>query len=296
MNPPLFVSFPGNDTAARRIAETLGAQHSPLGLHRFPDEETLVKFDTPVAGRNVVLFCPLDRPDPKIVPLLFAAGTARELGATRVGLVAPYLAYMRQDDRFEPGQAVSAQRLAGLIDGMFDWLITVDPHLHRVSNLSDLYAIPARAIRSAPAIASWIAREVGAPLIIGPDSESVQWVSDVARLADAPYAVWRKTRRGDEDVVVSGSDDGIPPGRTPVLVDDIISSGRTMAKAVSEIVLRWKKDPVCIGVHAIFAAGAERALADAGAARIVTTNTIAHATNAIDVSSEIAKEIDTLIR
>ena len=68
-----------------------------------------------------------------MLPLIFAAATARELAAAKIGLVAPYLAYMRQDRRFNPGEAVTSRQVAGLLSSAFDWLVTVDPHLHRYS-------------------------------------------------------------------------------------------------------------------------------------------------------------------
>src|SRR3546814_2966154 len=76
------------------------------------------------------------------LPLRFAARAAREFGARSVGLIAPYLGYMRQDTRFHPGEAVSTPLFAQFLEEAFDWLVTVDPHLHRVERLQSLYRIP----------------------------------------------------------------------------------------------------------------------------------------------------------
>jgi ribose-phosphate pyrophosphokinase len=125
--------------------------------------------------------------------------------------------------------------------------------------------------------------------VIGPDGESEQWAAEVARGAGAPWLVLEKTRRGDRDVTVSVPDAGRLGGRTPVLVDDIISTARTMIAAVAHLVrLGSTPPPVCVGVHAVFAGDAQAELQAAGAARIVTTNTIAHPTNAIDIVPAIA--------
>ena len=167
-----------------------------------------------------------------MLPLLFAAATARELGASRVGLVAPYLAYMRQDRRFKPGEAVTSRQVARLLSDAFDWLVTVDPHLHRYSSLADIYSIPTHVVHAAPLIAEWIKANVTNPLIIGPDSESEQWVAAVASDVGAPYSVLEKVRHGDRDVEIRLKDLEQWKGRTPVLVDDIISTGRTMIEAV----------------------------------------------------------------
>jgi ribose-phosphate pyrophosphokinase len=104
-----------------------------------------------------------------------------------VGLVAPYLGYMRQDKRFHPREAVSAPIFAGFLDECFDWVMTADPHLHRNPSLSALFRIPAYRVATAPLLADWIAANVPEAVLLGPDSESQQWVAEVARLAGRPY-------------------------------------------------------------------------------------------------------------
>ncbi|MGZ8998214.1 MAG: ribose-phosphate diphosphokinase, partial [Allosphingosinicella sp.] len=253
-----------------------------------------VRLRSDVSGRDVVLLCSLDSPDEKILPLLFAAAAAREQGARRVGLVAPYLAYMRQDKAFKSGEAVTSSIFARTISTVFDWLVTVDPHLHRHPGLESIYSIPAIAVSAAGPIAEWIGREVPSPFLIGPDEESVQWVGLIAKLAAAPFTTLRKTRRGDRDVDISGT--GIAIGdRTPVIVDDIISSAVTMAEAVRLIRRKGGPPPICIGVHALFADGAVPALQAAGPARIVTVDTIGHPTNAIGVAGVLAEALAQML-
>ena len=177
MTARLFIPTPGNEATARALAQSLDAAVGQLELRAFPDGETYLRFDSDLSGRSLAIVCTLDRPNDKILPLLFAAATARELGAVNVGLVAPYLAYMRQDRRFKPGEAVTSREIAQLLSNAFDWLVTVDPHLHRYSSLSEIYRIPTRAVHAASVMAEWIKANVPKALIIGPDSESEQWVS-----------------------------------------------------------------------------------------------------------------------
>jgi ribose-phosphate pyrophosphokinase len=290
MTTPLFIAMPGNEAMALALARALGAEIGQLEQHAFPDGETYLRFVTDVAGRALVIVCTLDRPDGKILPLLFAAATARELGAAKIGMVAPYLAYMRQDRRFKPGEAVTSRQIARLLSDAFDWLVTVDPHLHRYGSLGEIYRIPARVVHAAPLISKWIREHVADPLIIGPDSESEQWVSAVAKDAGAPFTVLEKIRRGDRDVEISVKNLAGFNGRTPVLVDDIISSGRTMIEAVRLILARGAAAPVCIAVHGLFADNSDVLLARAGA-RVVTSNSIPHATNTIDVGKLLANAI-----
>lgn len=288
---PLVFALHGQDKLGAALAVLLGGETGHLTIRRFPDGESYVRLDTPVANRSVVLVCNLRDPDAKILQICFAAAAAKELGAAHVGLVAPYLAYMRQDRRFQPGEAITSTSFARLIGGFVDWLVTVDPHLHRYDSLGEIYAVPAAVVRAAPLIAQWIRENVGSPWLIGPDAESAQWVSEVAHDAAAPYTVLEKIRHGDRKVEVSLPDLDTHRAHTPVLVDDIISTGRTMIETMAHLKRAGLAPPVCIGVHAVFADRAYENLLAAGAARVVTCNTIFHPSNAIDLSEQIAAAI-----
>lgn len=288
----VVLALPENDRLANRIGAFLDLDVSDVVVHRFPDGEARVRVNRSVAGKAVVLVATLDRSDHKILPLLFTAATVRDLGASSVGLVVPYLAYMRQDRRFEPGEGVSARHFAQLLSGTFDWLVTVDPHLHRTAQLKDLYPIPARAAATAPLLAEWIALHVERPVVIGPDTESTQWVESVASRIKAPHVVLSKRRAGDESVAIKLPDLSACVGHQPVLVDDIIASGATMIEATRLLQLAGWPAPICLGVHAVFAGNAYASLQKAGAAKIVTCNTITHSSNEIDVSRLVAAAVE----
>lgn len=292
---PLVYALPGNARFAGSLCAALPADLGELGQRQFPDGETLVRLDTPPRGRDVVLACTLNEPDTRILPLLFAAAAAREQGARSVGLVAPYLAYMRQDLSFHAGEARSAAYFAQLLSRHFDWLVTVDPHLHRVRSLDEIFTVPSVVVPAAPLLAGWIAGHVRDPLLIGPREDSEPWVRAIAEAAHAPWHVLRTVRAGDREVEV-----GLPAHdhwthRTPVLVDDIVSSGATLIYLVRRLRGQGLAPPVCAGVHAVFAPFAYWGLLDAGAAKVVTTNTIEHDSNAIDVSAIVAAQARELL-
>ena len=294
MSTLLIFPLPGNDSLAHSLAATLGAEVGQLTVRRFPDQETYVRVDSPVTGRDVAIACTLHRPDDKLLPLLFLASTLRELGARQVGLVAPYLAYMRQDRRFREGEAVTSTHFAAFLSETVDWLVTVDPHLHRRNSLAEIYSIPAAVLHAAQNIADWIARNVPNPVLVGPDAESAQWVRAVADLARAPSIVLEKLRRGDRDVSVSVPDIERWRDHTPVLVDDIISTARTMIATVGHLRRIGLVGPVCVGVHAVFADRAYDELCEAGAGRVVTCNTVPHASNGIDIVPLLASGMQSL--
>ena len=293
MTAPLMFAMPGNEAMAQSIAGILGAGVGQLELRAFPDGETYLRFAAELKTRDIALVCTLDHPDAKMLQLLFATAAARDLGARRVGLVAPYLAYMRQDRRFKPGEAVTSREVARLLSDGFDWLVTIDPHLHRYTSLAEIYRIPTRVAHAAPLISQWIKANVPQALVIGPDGESEQWVSAVAAAAGVPFTVLQKVRNGDRDVAITLRDLAQLGERTPVFVDDIISSGHTMAEAIRLVTGHSAKRPVCIVVHGLFADNSDEMLAATGA-RIVTSNSVGHATNAIDVAPLLAAGVSEL--
>ncbi len=283
----LVIPLPGNEAYAAELARACGGELGQLETRRFPDQESYVRLRCDPSGRPVDLVCTLDRPDEGFLRLIFAADAARELGAASVGLVAPYLAYMRQDQRFLPGECVSSHSFARLLSASFDRLLTVDPHLHRHAALRPLYRLSTTTLHAAPALADWVAAQVPEPLLIGPDEESAQWVGAIAARIGAPSAVLRKQRHGDRQVEITLPDLSAWPGRQPVLVDDIASSGRTLAEAARLLVAQGLPRPHCVVVHALFAGDAYEVLSH-HCGRIVSTDAVRHPSNAISLIPLIA--------
>ena len=274
-----------------RLASALEADVGDLSRRQFPDGESYLRFDTPVGGRDIILLCTLDRPDAKLAPLLFAAEAAKAQGARSVGLAAPYLAYMRQDKQFHPGEAITSKTFATVLSAAVDWLATIDPHLHRYPTLSALYEIPAIAGSAVGELGAWISDNVEQPVIIGPDEESRQWVDQIASIARATSVVLRKERSGDYNVAIDGEAlDHLQRG-TPVIVDDIASSARTLIETVRLLAEHGHKPPTCALVHAIFAGDSYQRLTEAGVGRVASTNAVSHETNAVDISRPLAEAI-----
>lgn len=290
MTGPLVFALPGSEPLGDALRRAVGGELGGLEHRQFPDGETYLRITSEVTGRDAVLLCSLDHPDAKLLPLLFAADTLRELGARRIGLVAPYLAYMRQDRRFHPGEAVTSRTFGAIVSRHLDWLVTVDPHLHRYHALDEVYRIPSQVVHAAPLIAQWIRENVERPAIIGPDKESEQWVTQVAADADAPFLVCEKQRSGDRDVRIAIPRAEALLGRQPVLVDDVVSSGRTLAVAAKQLVEMGFAPPDCVVVHPLFAGDAADGLKSL-VRRIVSTNTVVHATNGIDVMEALAQAV-----
>ena len=294
MNTIVF-ALPGNEDLTLKLATRLKADIGELTIRKFPDGETYIRIRSEVKGKRVIMVCSLNNPDEKLLPLFFLSQAAKEQEAECTCLVAPYLAYMRQDKQFKPGEGVTSTYFAKLVSSFAETLTTVDPHLHRRNSLNEIYSVPAKLIHAAYHISKWISTNIEKPVLIGPDSESEQWVSKVAEEAGAPFTVLEKVRIGDRDVEVSIPDVAKYKDHTPVLVDDIISTARTMIETVGHLKKAGMRSPVCVGVHAVFAGSAYNDLKNSGVQQIVTCNTIPHESNQIDLSDILAEEIKVLI-
>ncbi len=292
---PLLFTLPGNEAMSGLLRNGLPAESGKAEFRRFPDGESYVRIGTDPNGRQVMMVAALSHPDDKVLPLLYFAAAARDLGARSVGLIDPYLAYLRQDRRFKSGEALTSCTFAHLLGGAFDWLVTVEPHLHRLSSLRDIYSIPTLSVHAAPLLVDWIKDQVRNPVLIGPDAESEQWVSAIAERAAVPYVILKKSRRGDYEVSIAAPDFQRWHGCTPVIVDDIISTGRTMIEVTAHLRRAAFVPPVCLAVHGIFSGPALHEMRAAGIERIVTCNTMPHATNDIDISSLLAAGVKTML-
>jgi ribose-phosphate pyrophosphokinase len=287
-------AFNEEDTIAKSLAQKLNTKTSYVEIHTFPDKENCVRIKSNDVTENCIVVTSLFNPDSISLALLFLSETLRDYGAKNIILVAPYLAYMRQDKRFNDGEGVTAKYYARLISQYFDRLITVDPHLHRILDLNEVYSIPSHVIHAAPVVADWIKDNIKKALLIGPDSESEQWVKDLAQRAGVPFVVLEKVRRGDQDVEVSMPHVDKWSNHTPVLFDDIISTGKTMIETINHLKQTSMSAPICIGVHGVFVNKAYQEILDNGADRVITTNSIRHPSNKIDLTQIIYNELEKI--
>ncbi len=288
---PLIFALPGNEKLAQSFSEATGAKIGNWNHRRFPDGEFYLRIESPVQGKTIVIVSSLKDPDEKITPLIFLSSTLRDLGAEKIILLAPYLAYLRQDIRFQEGEGITSRYFAKLHSEWFDGIVTVDPHLHRYTSLNEIYSIPTKVVPAAPEISEWIRMNISRPLVIGPDQESGQWVSQVATGTGTPSLILEKTRKGDREVEIHFPKLDSWKGHTPVIVDDIISSAKTMITTVSHLKKLGFPSVVCIGVHPIFAGNSYEELLAAGAEKVVTCNTISHSSNQIDLSRILAAAV-----
>ena len=272
-----------SEPLAITLAEKTGFDKIPLDLHRFPDGEWRIRL-LGKPDEKVILVCSLDQPNDKTIALVLLCGLLRDMGVKHITLVAPYLAYMRQDVAFNPGEGVSARYYAKLLSSLVDRLITIDPHLHRIAALEEVYTIPCVTLHAAPLLGAWVRDNLAGAALIGPDGESEQWVSEVAGIARVPFAIMEKKRFGDRDVQIEVPDLSHWKGRTLLLVDDMISTGRTLMVVAEQLRQQGFADVRALCVHALHDDNAATRMQAAGINAVLSCNTIVHASNAVDIA------------
>lgn len=286
----VVLGFPDYRDPARRLADRAELAYADVQIRAFPDGESLVRLPEQLP-ETAILCCSLDAPNRKLVELELAAATALDLGVRRLSLVAPYLCYMRQDIAFHPGEAVSQRVVGNLLARHFDTLITVDPHLHRTHDLADV--VPVRraiALTAAPVMADWLAQRGENPLLVGPDEESAQWVSAIAAPHGLDFGVARKQRLGDREVRVE-----LPElkfaGRHIVLVDDVASTGHTLAEAAHQLTDRGAASITVLVTHALFVDDAIDRIRAAGVQEVCSTDSVQHPSNHVHLDGLLARAL-----
>jgi ribose-phosphate pyrophosphokinase len=283
----LLLGFPDYRPQGQQLAQALDVPYAEVAVHVFPDGERKLRLPEHLP-EHVIVCRSLNDPDHKLIELFLAAATARQLGVKRLTLVAPYLAYMRQDMAFSPGEAVSQRIIGQMLAQAFDAVVTVDAHLHRIQQLSE--AIPCSAainISAADGMGEFIRQTLPDAFLIGPDEESEQWVSRVAERAQCPYGIGHKKRRGDKDVEITLPQCAFS-GKEVILLDDVASSGHTLAEAATRLYKAGAAAVHCLVTHALFMDDAEDILEKVGIKQIWSTDSVTHYSNQIQLAKSLA--------
>ena len=278
----IIVGCSNSKKLAKKIGEKLNFSYQELALEDFPDGEMHLNFKGNLKNQTVALvqsFYP--NPNHSLIEVMFAASNARDLGANKIILIAPYLAYLREDERISPGECISSKVIGDVLSRNFDAIITVEPHLHR-HNLNNVFSIPVYKVDISDLLKNYIKKNFKGVQIVGINEAG----SDLVKKLDFNAIILNKKRKNYFNVSIRGNHN-LSKEREVLIVDDVISSGSTMIEAIKFLKSRKVN---CFSVHPVFIGGALREL-EKYADRIVSSNTIYHETNNLDVSNLIAKKL-----
>lgn len=259
-------------TSAKNVATNLASRlHQPL-MHttykRFPDDEFYVRLHDNIAGQDV-LIVQTAYPDPKIIELFLLQDAVHDAGAKTITVILPYFGYSRQDKKFENGEAISARAIAQHISLHADCVVTVDPHKDHILKF---FTVPAYSCTAVSTIAHYL-KEKNIDFILAPDKGAKERAREAAAFINCEYDYLEKTR-------IDGSTVKITPkkldarGRHVAIIDDIISTGSTMAHSIKELKKQGAASVSVACTHGLFVGGAKEKLLDADCDEIISTDTI----------------------
>lgn len=287
----LVVAGSASPKLAARVAQQLKCQLIKPELKRFPDGELYARIPADVKGENVVVIqSTCYPPNSNYMELFLLLDAVRDLGAKKITVVIPYLAYARQDKRFKEGEAVSLRTVAKLIESVGpDRVYTVDMHAHRIGDVQEIFNAPAKNLTAAPLLSKYLSDnyELKNPVIVGPDEESRQWAEAAGKALGADWDYMVKKRLGPEEVEIRPRKLEVE-GRDAMVIDDIISTGGTMVKAVKILKKHGARKVYAACTHAVLASGALRKVRGAGVEKVFATDTIESKISKVSVAPIIA--------
>lgn len=286
----LIAAFPEVKEIGKKVAHALNAEYARIEAGSFPDSEFHLKLSKNPHKKTVVIINSISKNvDDKIIETILACGVARDYKAKRVILVATYFPYMRQDKHFEKYDSFSAKHILELFS-FFDRIIAIDPHLHRIKDLHALLH-KAESLSINSLIADYIKNKFkGDYEIIGPDSESAQWSADIASMLNKKVVILEKTRLGDTKI--KQKEKKLGDAKNYIIIDDIISTGKTLLGAIKMAKRQGAKKVTCIGIHGLFVNNSDKLIRKH--ANIITTNTVPNRYAKIDISHAIIEKLKRL--
>lgn len=275
---------------AKIVARTLKKEYSQLTVKKFPDDELYIKFETDVKGKDVVLVQSFygDVND-LLLEVLFAAHTARDLGAKNIKLAASYFPYFRQDYRFNAGECISIEVIGKLLDNCLDEFIVINPHLHRKHSLNQVFNIKTKLLVTDDLIFEYLKNKVKGYVFVGPDGESSQWVCKIAEKLNSECIVLEKKRFNATKVSVDTSNLGRLKGKNVVVLDDMVSTGNTLIEAAKGLKKAGVKKILFVTTHGLFLNDSLNKIKKYG--QVIATNTVKNSVDKIDVSGLIADSL-----
>jgi ribose-phosphate pyrophosphokinase len=276
-------------TVAEDLSKELGVPLADTISKRFPDDEFYVRVIDNISGEDVVIV-QTTYPDPNIVELFLLQNAVEEAGAKEISVVIPYFGYARQDTKFKDGEPISAKALANLISLSADRVVTVDPHKEYIL---DFFSTSAYSCSAVPELAKYL-KQKKIDMVLAPDKGALERVKQASKIIECDFDYMEKTR-------IDGSTIEIKPKKLDVenknvaIIDDIISTGGTMAKSIQELKKHGAKNVFVACTHGLFAGDAVKKLDSAGCNEIISTDTVQSKFSKVRIAPSIAPIFKKLI-
>ncbi|MGZ5092260.1 MAG: ribose-phosphate diphosphokinase [Burkholderiales bacterium] len=285
VGPPLRLFAPH---ASRDFGlEVAAALETPLAYHEereFEDGEHKIRPLENVRGCDVYVVHSLyGEPgrsvNDKLVRLLCFLGALKDASAARVTAVMPYLCYARKDRRSKPRDPLSTRYVAAMLEAVgTDHVITLD--VHNVAAYENAFRIPADHLEAKQLLVDYFEPLVrhSEIVVVSPDVGGVKRADAFAeslerRLGHAVGRAFMEKRRS-AGIVSGDAVVGDVAGREAIIIDDLISSGTTLSRAVAACRSRGATRIYAAATHGVFAARAGELLSNPHLESLAVTDTV----------------------
>jgi ribose-phosphate pyrophosphokinase len=263
---------------AQQVAILLKEPLLNTTMKRFPDDEFYLRILDPIDGEDVAII-QTTYPDQKLVELLIMQNAVIESGGKNITVVIPYFGYSRQDKKFESGEPISAKTLAEHISIKAKNIITIDPHK---DHLLKFFTVPAFGCSAVSEIAKYL-KEKNVDFVLAPDKGAKDRAEQAAKIIGCDSDYIEKTRIDGTTVTMKPKHlDAL--GKNVAIIDDIISTGGTMAQSIKELKRQKAKKVSVACTHGLFIGDAKQKLLSAGCDEIIATDTIENQWGTVSVA------------
>ena len=274
---------------ARYLAGSLGAQLSEVQIRRFPDDECYVRIMENLDGQDVVLV-QTTYPDRNLVEALLLQDAIHEFKIKKLITVIPYMAYARQDKKFNEGEPVSARAMAKTIALRSDGIVLVDVHDDKIT---EYFPVPTVNVSAMPQIGEYLVKSAKVNLVVSPDDGAMDLARTVAEVVGCDWSWLEKKRINGNTVEISPKHVGAKD-KEIAIVDDIIATGGTIITATKQLKMQGARKVIAACTHGLFTAGALPKLRTA-VDYILSADTIENETTIVSAGPEIAKGVQKLL-
>ena len=271
-----------SNTVAEELSNILKIPRANVVSKRFPDSELYVRIMDDIKNEHIVIV-QTTYPDSNLVELFLLQNAAKEAGADKITVVIPYYSYARQDKLFQAGEAISAKAIARLISLNADMVLTVDPHKKHILNF---FSTRAKSCTAVPEIANYL-KHKNLDLILAPDKGALNRAKQASNILDCDFDYMQKTRIDSTTVEIKPKNLDVQ-NKNVGIIDDIISTGGTMAKSIKELKIQGAKKIYVACTHGLFIGDAIKKLYSSGCDEIIATDTIQSNYSTVKVAASIA--------
>jgi len=274
-------------TVAHDLSKSLDAILARAIIKRFPDNELYICISDDILGEDVIIV-QTTYPDPNIVELFLLQDAVKEAGAKRITVVIPYFGYGRQDKKFKNGEPISAKAIAKLISLNADEVITVDPHKEHIL---DFFSIPASSCSAVPELAKYLKKK-NIDLVLAPDKGALNLAKQASSIINCDFDYMEKNRINGDTIEIKPKNLDVH-NKNVAIIDDIISTGGTMAKSIDELKKQGANKIFVECTHGLFVGEAIKHLSSAGCDGIISTDTIKSKFSKVKIAPSISRCIES---